>query len=297
MEIHSCCLACLVGQIEKAYAKLKPEIANRDIVNVQKKVMARLTQITETEMPYYSQAVYQILNEAMGEKDPYRELKRRYNDIALGYVPQLQSLIQESQTPLQTALAIAILGNTVDFGTPHQIDLAQDIAQFNLNQLAINDYEKIIANLKTASSVLIIGDNCGECVFDKVMMEYLHKCYPHIQFYYAVRGGPMINDCTMEDVADLDLEDICHVIESSASPGVIYDQSSAEFQEIFHHADVILAKGQGNFEALDTSSPARAHLYFLLKTKCSFVASKLHVPLGSLVLCEQANLYVTDRKK
>ena len=287
MNIHSCCLTCLLGQIERAYKKLKPKSPNEEIVRVQKKAMENLSQLKQTAMPYYSQVLYHTLNQEMGVEDPYHQIKKIYNEKALNLVPQLHRKIEESDQPLQTAISIAIMGNTVDFGTPHQIDLEADVSNFHINQLEINHFTSLEKTLLSADTVLIIADNCGECVFDMILLEYLSLQYPKKNLYYAVRSGPVINDCTKADVAELNLDRYCTVIESSASPGVIIQQATKKFQSIFNTADLILSKGQGNFEALDNIEPPHGRLYFLLKAKCEFVASLLEVSLGALILCDQ----------
>lgn len=287
MNIHSCCLACLIGQIEKAYTLLAPDTPNEQIVKVQKEAMIKLATLEAKRMPYYGKALYNTFNNAFGQKDPYKQVKRFYNQKILEFVPILKEFIEQSPSPLETAISISILGNTIDFGTPHSINIEEDIHNFNLDQLAINDFEQLVVDLEKANKILIIADNCGEVVFDMILLEYLNQNFPEKQLYYAVRGGPVINDCTKEDIEELHLEKFCSILESSASPGVILEQSPQEFQTVFHAADLLFSKGQGNYEALDDIEPLGGKLYFLLKAKCSFVADLLKVPLGSLVLSAQ----------
>ena len=297
MDLQPACLACLIGQVAKAYRLLRPEASDQEIVNTQKRIIAKLAQIPQKPMPYYSQAVYQILNRELGEDDPYAAIKRQSNQTALALVPRVQKIIQDSSTPLLTALTLAILGNTVDFGTPHTIDLEHDLAHFSVDRLAINDFSALQADLDRAKKILILGDNNGECVFDKVLIEFLQQHYPDKnkdeakEIVYAVRGGPVINDVTLADVQGIGLPDICTVIEGAQVPGILFDQVSPAFLQEFQSADVILSKGQGNFESLDRIPISHGPIYFLLKAKCDHVAEILGVNVGDLILARESTIF------
>jgi len=284
MNLQSSCLTCLIGQIEKAYNNLGMPYTNDEMVRVQKKIMTKLGKIKEKSMPYYSQVVYQTIAEEMRIIDPYHQIKHASNQLALSLVPTLQKLIQQSKNPLLTAIVVAIMGNTIDFGTSHNIDVVKDVQEFSLDKLKINHFEEFRKDFKEAQKIMIIGDNAGEVVFDKVMMEYIHKYYPTKELVYAVRGGPAINDITIDDVKDLELEKICTVVEGSACPGVIMKEVSPEFSQSFEAADLILSKGQGNYESLDDVHLATGKMYFLLKAKCRVIAQIFKVPIGSLIL-------------
>ncbi|MHA1563558.1 MAG: damage-control phosphatase ARMT1 family protein [Promethearchaeota archaeon] len=173
---------------------------------------------------------------------------------------------------------------TIDFGTPHKIDLEDDIMNFSLDNLSINDFDKFVKDLKNSNKILIIGDNSGESVFDRMMLEYFTEKYPNKKFVYSIRSGPAINDITKTEADEIGLSKICKIIEGSASPGVILEQTNKEFQDIFKNSDLILSKGQGNYESLDDIEIGNSNLYFLLKAKCSFVANRFGVEVGSLIL-------------
>ncbi|WP_371802626.1 DUF89 domain-containing protein [Candidatus Lokiarchaeum ossiferum] len=283
MDLQSVCLTCLLGQVEKAYKTLQIPYSNSEIVNLQKKIMGRLARVNSLLMPYYSQIVYQTIAENIGQIDPYKKLKEEYNYRALQLIPILKNEIAISEDPLLAAIKIAIMGNTIDFGTPYTIDIEKDVAEFSLNSLKINHYKDFISDFQKAEKIMIIGDNTGEVVFDLILIEFLHLNYPSKFITFAVRGGPAINDVTINDIKDLDLQNYCTIVEGSASPGVIMEQTTTQFQQAFKEADIILSKGQGNFESLDGIPLNRSSLYFLLKAKCNLVASKFDVPVGSLI--------------
>ena len=283
MDLQSQCLTCLLGQVEKAYKTLQIPYTNNEIVKLQKIIMGRLAQVERLLMPCYSQIVYQSIAENIEQIDPYKKLKHKFNQIASKLIPLLKNEIAISNNPLLTAIKIAIMGNTIDFGTPHTINIEKDVAEFSLNSLKINHYADFMSDFQLAKKILIIGDNAGEVVFDLVLIEFLHLNYPTKSITFAVRGGPAINDVTINDIKELDLEKYCKVVEGSASPGVIMEQTSKQFQEAFNEADIILSKGQGNFESLDDIPLNYGSLYFLLKAKCTLVASMFEVPVGSLI--------------
>ena len=290
MRIHPRCLGCMIDQVRKAYRLLHPDVNNDTIVRTQKKVMKKLLNLENTDAPYYGQAVYQTLSECLGEKDPYAALKKRYNTIALELATQLQELLEQVDDKLLTAITIAIMGNTIDFGTHHSIDIEKDVENFSLTNLGINHYKELAAALETGERILIIGDNAGEIVFDKILMEYLTGAFSEKRFTYAVRGGPAINDALLEDAQMVGLTEVCPVVEGSACPGVIFAQTSAAFQEAFTGADLVLSKGQGNFESLMEKRYPNKEIFFLLKAKCLIMEEIFGVPMGTLILCQQTRI-------
>ncbi|MHA1602278.1 MAG: damage-control phosphatase ARMT1 family protein [Promethearchaeota archaeon] len=293
MKLHSECLACLIDQIRKNYQLLQPHIPDEQIVQTQKKIMLKLAPMTQKRMPYYSQTMYQLLMKEMGDDDPFSTLKREYNSIAEELIPELKENLKSAEDPLFMAINIAIIGNTVDFATPHSIQLEQDVQNLLSNpseQLSINNYEQFKKDLKIAHKIFIIGDNCGEAVFDKILLEYLTKTYPEKEFIYGVRGGPVINDITKKEAIEIGIPEVCKVVEGAICPGVILEQSSPEYQEAFRSAEIILSKGQGNFEALDDLEIPGGSLYFLLKAKCNLVANIFKVPIGSLIFFHRTKL-------
>ena len=290
MHIRAECLACMVTQIEKAIVLLRPEVPNDEIVSIQKHIMAKMALITEDQTPYYGQLLYRSIAEELGDPDPYAALKVKYNELALELVPKLEDILKNAENPLLTALTIAILGNCVDFGTPHQINLEEEVKNFSSDNLRVNHYEDFKIDFQKARKVLIIGDNTGEIVLDKVMLEFFLQNYPEKEFIYAVRGGPAINDATIKDAEMLGITKLLKVVEGSKCPGVILDETTPEFKEAFNSADMIISKGQGNFESLDNIPAPKAEVYFLLKAKCNLVAGMFGIPLGSLVLYHRKSI-------
>ncbi|GAG80225.1 unnamed protein product, partial [marine sediment metagenome] len=259
MKLEPECVGCIYNQILKALQLLRPEISREEILSAQKKLMEFLINfdIHANVSPILGKVAYSIVSKVLGEEDPYRTLKKEYNQLALSCYEEIEKLIKDSEDSLFQALLISAIGNTIDFASQHEIDLISDIKSFTGEELVINDYSSFKKSLSNAKSLLIIGDNAGEIVFDKLLIITLKKSYPNLNIIYSVRESPIINDATMEDAKFIGLTDLVQVIESSATPGVDIDSSPEIFKKIFFQkGTIVLSKGQGNFESLyDTELP------------------------------------------
>lgn len=276
-------MACLMTQLENAFRLLRPQATNLEIVQAQKEVMGKISLLNDERSPYYGQQLYNFIGKKLGISDPYAELKAKYNQIALDLYPQIEKIAQNASDPLLAAMALAILGNTIDFGTNHKIDVGAELRSFSLSKLAINHYSEFSKEIITAQKILVLGDNAGEIVFDKAMIQLLRQRFPKKQFIYAVRGGPAINDSTIDDAKFVKITELCPVVEGAAAPGVLLEESSPAFLDAFHSADLIISKGQGNFESVEEIPTPNAPVYFLLKAKCDLIAQIFQVPFGSLL--------------
>lgn len=227
---------------------------------------------------------YQLIAETLGVKDPYKLLKEQYNQLAMDHYEELEHIINASKDPIFFAIAASALGNTMDLGGSHDIDLVSDIKNFSPNKLTINDVSEFKKSLKNAKQILIIGDNAGEIVFDKLLIVTLKKFYPKMKVIYTVRDGPIINDATMEDAKSVGLTDVAAVIEAPATPGIVMALASDEFKQIFYsNGGILLTKGQGNFESLYKVEVPNKEVYYLLKAKCTLMEKIFSVKLGDLI--------------
>jgi len=221
--------------------------------------------------------VYQKVKEVTGIEDPYKQIKADSIKEALALYPKLMDYINDSDDKLLTAIRIAIAGNVVDFGINKKFDLAVDLEQIMEQEFAVFDYDEFRKQLSKVSSVLYIGDNAGESVFDKILIEQLG-----VPVTYVVRGIPIINDVTHEDAINSGLGEVAEIISSgTTAPGTIMEFCTDDFIEMFENADMIISKGQGNYEGL---SNVNRQVFFLLKAKCYIVASNLNVVEDDIVL-------------
>jgi len=227
--------------------------------------------------PAIGTQVHQIVREITGSDDPYAEVKRKATEKALAMLPKLREILASSDDPLETAIRLSIAGNIMDFGPNPDYDLWDVIDKMLTQDFRINDLPILRHRLGSADSILFLGDNAGEHVFDKLLIEELS-----LPVTYVVRGGPVLNDVTLEDALAVGLDEVAEVVDNGARvPGTILSLCSQEFQERFESADLILAKGMGNYETL---SEVPAPIFFLLQVKCPVIGRDLGAPVGSTVV-------------
>lgn len=280
------CIGCLLDQIYKALILLKPSISKEVIIDCQKKMMEYLTNtdILSKPGPLIGKKAYQLISEVLGEVDPFKTLKKQYNLIALEYYEKAKEFIEKAKDPLFEAIAVAAIGNTIDFGTHHDIDLAKDLKNFKPDNFKINDIHEFKRSLEKFNQILILLDNSGEIIFDKLLVITLQKLYPDLEIICSVRAGPIINDATIEDAKFVGLTDIVKVIEAPATPGIEFSLASEEFKEYFYSKEgIILSKGQGNFESIYGLEIPNKDVYYLLKAKCSLMERIFNVKIGDLI--------------
>ncbi|MBY8986423.1 MAG: DUF89 family protein [Candidatus Lokiarchaeota archaeon] len=294
MKLEPECVGCIFNQILKALTLLRPEISREEIISAQKKLMEFLLNfdIQTNVSPVLGKVAYGIISEVLDEKDPYKTLKKEYNQLVLDYYEEIEKIIEDAEDSLFQALLVSAIGNTIDFASQHEIDLISDIKNFNKETLVINDYSTFKISLSNAKSLLIIGDNAGEIVFDKLLIITLKKLYPLLDIIYSVRKSPIINDATMEDAEFIGLTDLIQVVESSATPGVDIDSSPDKFKDYFYqNGIIILSKGQGNFESLyDIELPGK-DIYYLMKVKCNLMERIFKAKLGDLIFKKKTKGY------
>jgi uncharacterized protein with ATP-grasp and redox domains len=224
----------------------------------------------------YGAEVYRIISEITGVKDPYKKIKERSIQGAKTFVPDLKQQIKHSEVPLLTAVKAAIAGNVIDFGVNMKFDLEKDLEIILDQEFAVDDFDKFKRTLEKAETVLYMGDNAGETVFDKLLIEQINK-----KIYYAVRTIPIINDAVFEDALDSGLDQVAEIVDSGVkAPGAIISHFTDYFKRLFEEADMVISKGQGNYEGL---SKVSRPVFFLLKAKCEILARDIGVSKGDII--------------
>jgi uncharacterized protein with ATP-grasp and redox domains len=230
-------------------------------------------------IPEVSRDLHVLLKQYSNNPDPYKEEKKQSNDLVLGMYPELKDIVFQSNNYFNTALRLAIAGNIIDFGISNTFDLHSTIDKVLNSDFAIDDSIQLKQALSEAKTVLYLGDNCGEIVFDKLFIETIM----HPNLIYAVRGVPVINDVTLEDAKYVEMDLVADVISNGYdAPSTLLDHCSSEFLEVFNRADVIISKGQGNLEGL--LGKTQKEVYFLLMVKCEVIADVLVVKKGDFVV-------------
>ncbi len=286
MHLEPECIPCLINQVLRAFQLLEPDTPREIIIETQKKLMEYLINfdLEKRASPIIGKVAYNLVADALGVKDPYASIKKKYNKLALQFYDEAREMVTNAEDPLFEAIIVAALGNTIDFGTSHKIDFIHDIKNFTPDKLAINDYETFKQSLMDTDHLLILLDNAGEIVFDKLLVETLLKTFPELEITCSVRLAPIINDSTLEDAKFVGLTDLVQVIEASGTPGIDLPTTSAEFKKHFFLNDgVILSKGQGNFESLHGMNIPDKEVYYLLKAKCSLMERLFTVKEGNII--------------
>jgi uncharacterized protein with ATP-grasp and redox domains len=227
--------------------------------------------------PEIGREVYRIISKRTGIKDPYRKIKEKCTRQALSLYPELKKLINSSEDRLMTAVRLSIAGNIIDFGANFDFDLKKDVGTILSQDFSINHYREFCEALDKARKILYLADNAGETVFDRFLLEEINK--PVI---YVVRAHPVINDATREDALLAGIDKVAEIVSSGCdAPGNILKFCSDEFLKVYRSADLIISKGQGNYEGLsDEDRP----IFFLLKAKCHVIARDIGIDEGSIVL-------------
>ena len=231
----------------------------------------------ESSPPETGQLIYQKVSEITGNPDPFRELKHENTQQALDLYPSLKEIINKSSDSLLTAIRIAIAGNVIDFGANATFDIDSTIKETLEKDFSIFDYTAFRRFLAKSKQVLYIGDNAGETVFDRLLIEQMNK--PVI---YVVRETPVINDATFDDAVEAGIDKVATIISSGTdAPGTILSTCSSEFKQILDQSEFVIAKGQGNYEALSNENRS---IFFLLKIKCKIIADDIGVTKGDILL-------------
>jgi damage-control phosphatase, subfamily I len=227
-----------------------------------------------------AQTIHRRIREATGNADPYVKQKRRLNDRALELYPIFRSRIENAANPLELAVRLAIAGNILDLGAKTQLDEDEVLASFDdcLDAPLDCQIAEFVRAVEDAGDILYLADNAGEIVFDRLLLEQL----PREKLTVAVRGKPVINDATMEDAEYVGIAEVARVIDNgSDAPGTILADCSDAFRRHFERTDLIISKGQGNYETLaDCPRP----IWFLLRVKCPIIARDLKCPVGTTIL-------------
>ncbi len=280
------CIPCFVRQaLDSARLATDDEQIHEQVVRETLRLAANID--IGQSPPAIGQQIHRLIRGLIGNNDPYCRTKEKFNNFALKLYPELEERVRTSEAPLETAVRLAIAGNIIDLGVKTSIEECEIegtirgclTADFNNQQ--IKDFRNAVSR---AGKILYLADNAGEIVFDRLLIEQL----PAQRVAVVVKGEPVINDATMKDAKTAGLTDIVEVIDNgSDAPGTILESCSEAFRDRFEDADLIIAKGQGNYETL---SDLDKNIFFLLKAKCPVIAGDLGCEVGEMIL-QQSNSF------
>ncbi len=281
LKIAQECVECIINQSARVANTLGvDEALGKSLIEAAKE-MSRDFSFSKTP-PEVATPVYHKLAQMLHTDDIYEEIKRLSTQKALAFVPILEEKIETSSEPFITAVKIAVAGNVIDLASEVMFDLEEELEKIFRTDFAIDDTKLLEKKLSNAKNVVVLGDNVGEHVFDKLFIQTLQKLFANITFHYYVRSKPIINDVTPKEAKEIGFEQVCHVVDSGVdTPGFVYERATKEAQRLFDDADVVISKGMGNYECLSPSH--KSPIAFLLKVKCSVVAASLGKEVGDIV--------------
>ncbi|MCG8453029.1 MAG: ARMT1-like domain-containing protein [Spirochaetales bacterium] len=277
------CLPCVLRQARSAaqFAQLNRE---EEVALLQSTFATLSTQdFSGNPVELFAQ-LCELFRKKTGDDDPYRGIRQRFNTSILTMESQFYHQVEQAQDSFREAVKLAVVGNIIDFAGGKEITEAlvhQRILDVEHEGLARDDCDALVQDLNEAHTLLLLGDNCGEIVFDKVFLRYVKKRWPHLQVHYGVRGGAILNDSIRADAEDVGIGDWAQIIDNGdRAPGTLLHRVSPEFLQVFEAADVVMAKGQGNFESLH-DAPRKIH--FLFMSKCPAVCKITGTQVGDLL--------------
>lgn len=289
MNVYLECIPCFFKQAIEAsrLSKASAEKQIRILREIAKKISTAELSCSPPEM---GKIVYGSVRKVTRSQDPYKKIKIKSNKLALALYPKLTSSIQRSKNSLLKAVRLAIAGNIIDYGVKNSLDIDAELSRIlNMEDRAIRDENPALFNfnafqksVKDSKTILYIGDNAGEIVFDKLLITEIKRLYKDKSIFYAVRGKPIINDALKEDAMQCGLGDVARIISSGLDiPGTVLSLCSRKFLDIYRKADMVISKGQGNFEALSDKSK---NIFFLFMAKCLVLARHINCKIGDIIL-------------
>lgn len=279
MRISESCAACL-------YDKQKNKTDDEEYLSEIRRLLDNRKE-TDTS-PYMVYLFNKVHVRRFGAGADYKDIKKKYNDLVLGMEESLRREIERSEDPLAKALIMARVGNYIDFGAMNHVDQDEFLTLFRDTEMREDDrqtYDSFREACEKGKAFLLVCDNCGEIVLDKLLLEQIAKHFPHLTMKALVRGEEVLNDATADDAAYVGLDNIAQIISNGdAIAGTVYDLMPETAKKALDEADVILAKGQGNYE---TMSDQGRHIFYEFLCKCDLFTSRFKVPRLTGIFTEE----------
>ncbi len=280
MSVERLCVDCMNCMLRKYMGSIPEEAAEAQRVAFMQALFRELGHApTSASAPMIVDAMDRVLWEIFGIRKDYSQIKAHFNQVMLSHETEVSRRVVEAADPVKAAIQYAMVGNYIDFGAMNSVSeeyLTSLLATAGDHALDEAAYEALRADLAEAKKLVFVTDNCGEIVMDKVLIRQIQAFYPGIEVTVMVRGRDVINDATMADAEQVGLPEIARVIgNGNGIGGTCFERLSVAALEAMDEADVILAKGQGNFE---TMRGCGRNVYYLFLCKCDMFARKFGVP-------------------
>jgi len=288
MKTYLDCIPCFYRQaLDAARITGANEIMQKKIIDELSKLIPDFP--LEASPPEMGREIYNLVGKISSVKDPFKEIKENSNKFALKLYPKLKQEINNSEDKLLTAVKLSIIGNIMDYGAKNSLNVAEEINYLfqgnfktdNKNNSIIFKYKQFKEALNEVDTLIYLADNAGEVVFDRLLIEELVKELGK-EVIYVVKGKPIINDALIEDALFCGINRTAKVISSgSDAPGTLLKYCSPEFIRLYQKAELIISKGQGNYEAL---SGEDRPIFFLFRVKCPVIAEDVGCNVGDMIL-------------
>lgn len=280
MKLQALCKICLKNQIQRYLDRCKLDSKCKEEILLKiNKIINSFPPKHNLTPPEAAISVYDVLKTSLKNNDPYKEIKFKNMQLAKNIVKNIKV------SNLEEALKACVVGNVIDYGSQDEIDIVDLINNTFKEDWGIYDFHNFKNYLTKSSNLLFIADNAGENYFDEVLIRFIKSNYD-IQISYLTRGSPIINDLTLEDISyHKSLFEICDICDSGVdSAGFMFNRANAKAKNYFKNADIILAKGMGNFECLESLLDSR--IFLLFKVKCDVVSRFINIPKGKIVFMQ-----------
>ncbi|MFZ5949148.1 MAG: damage-control phosphatase ARMT1 family protein [Candidatus Rifleibacteriota bacterium] len=284
MNITLECMPCFVRHT----LEVLKEFSSDDELNerVLRRVLNQMSELDFTmSPPEFAAEIHDFIRLQLQCDDPYAEIKQNSNELARKLTEELADRVKCSVDPFRVAVLYSIAGNIIDSGVSARTtydEIVKSIEMAELEKPAIDDYDNLLRLAQKAERILVLGDNAGEIFFDRLLLQNFSA---EKKLFYAVKQGAILNDATKEDAIAAGLDDYARIIDNGTRyPGTPMSKVSDSFKAVFAAADLIISKGQANFETLSHSPDPR--IFFLLRAKCGVIARKAGVPQGSFLILQ-----------
>lgn len=276
MKLNPFCMCCALNKQEQKIRHY-PDMEKK--TEYMKKVMALMANTEEKDCaPSLSVDIQKLYSSFWNcPMEDFTEIKKEFNQLMLNMEVSIEDKIRKSNDPLEKALLYARIGNYIDFAALSNVDQSTVITlldEKSSEDLDEKEYKNFLHDLSSAKKLVYLTDNCGEVVLDKMAVKILKEQYPNLDITVIVRGYPVVNDATMEDAEEIGLTDLVNVIGNGSNVGGTWIPGiSSESRELLYNADLIIAKGQGNFETLNDCG---LNIYYLFLCKCDLFQRRFH---------------------
>lgn len=289
MKTYLDCIPCFYRQAIAAgrLANLAPDVQKKIVIELSKNIEMFLSDYSPPEI---ARMVYDIVNKHANTEDVYKKIKEQNNECVLALYQKLKERAKVAEDDLLLTTELAIAGNIIDYGAKNFLDTKNEIDEiFSGTSELLQANNKVIFNfiefknqINNSRQILYLADNAGEVVFDKLLMETIKQHNSTVKIYYAVKEKPIINDAVMQDALQCSINEVATIISSGSSlSGTLLPYCNHNFLQLFNQSDMIISKGQGNFEGLHQ---AERDIYFLFIAKCSVIAEMIEGEIGNMIL-------------